>query len=122
MILFLISYITSHLEREELNELEDQGMTELLILKDLIVEFQKTAQKIAQDKAASNAKQTDLVQGITEEQRLLKEIETLELALSLQKESSQSNGDKKSVSGEAKDARQVHAPFQKCRISVQWKK
>ena len=76
MILFLISCITSHLEREELNELEDQGMTELLILKDLIVEFQKTAEKIAQDKAASNAKQTDLVQGITEEQRLLKEIES----------------------------------------------
>ncbi|KAK0156236.1 hypothetical protein N1851_000489 [Merluccius polli] len=103
---FLISHITSHLERAELNELEDQGTSELLILKDQIVELQQTAQKIAQEKATANAKQTDLVQETSEEQRLLKEIETLQLALSRQKESNQSNGDKTPQS----------------RISVQWKK
>ena len=39
----LISHVTMHLEREELSQLEDQGMAELLVLKDKIVELQQAA-------------------------------------------------------------------------------
>lgn len=43
----LISHITSHLEREELAELQDEGMAELLTLKDKIVELQQVAHNAA---------------------------------------------------------------------------
>lgn len=82
----LISYVTSHLEREELGELEDEGMTELLTLNDKINELQQVA-KTVQDKVTLIEKQTDSVEEhfaqTSEEERLEKEIESLQLALAL---------------------------------------
>lgn len=61
----LISHVTMHLEREELRELEDQGMAELLVLKDKIVELQQAALLREDNRGKeqrSGDKQTDVVQ------------------------------------------------------------
>lgn len=120
----LISHLTSHLEREELKELEDQGMAELLLLRDKIVEFQQVAQNSATEHAASNEKPTDLVEKQvvqpSETEQLKKEIETLQIALALSLQEKQSQ-----VSGGASSAKQEHAPAQLTpppRLSLQWNK
>lgn len=106
-----ISNFIGHLERE-LGELEDQGMTELLILKDTIVELQMAAQNSEPQQLDSDAKQKDLVQEHvvqpSETERLQKEIETLKLALalSLLEKPNQTSGATKLVSGDGNSAKQ----------------
>lgn len=100
----LISHVKSHLEGGELSELEDQGMAELLTLKDKIDELQQAAQSSVLERVASEANQTDVQEHVIqplEGERLKKEIETLQLALalSLQEKPNQIYGTKQSVSG-----------------------
>ncbi|KAK5621969.1 hypothetical protein CRENBAI_009229, partial [Crenichthys baileyi] len=64
------------IEREELCELEDQGMAELLALKDKITELQQLPESRA-------AKQTNFVQEESTKEQLRKEITALQIALEL---------------------------------------
>ena len=122
----LILHVTRHLEREELKELEDEGMAELLILRDKIVELQQAAQNGAPEQAASDAKQIDMAQEQvvqpSEGERLQKEIEKLQLALALsqQEKQNQTGGAKKS---EGHSAKQEHVSAQQTpqpRVSLPW--
>lgn len=126
---FLISYITNHLEREELDELEDQGMSELLGLKDKIIELQHSPQNTAPEQAASDVKQTEVVQEQvvqpSEEELLKKEIERLQqaLAFSQQEKPNQSSETKKSVDEGVNIVEINHTPaqqFPQPRLAVQW--
>ncbi|KAG7478880.1 hypothetical protein JOB18_011456 [Solea senegalensis] len=123
----LIAYITMHLEREELTELEDQGMAELLTLNDKIVELQQVVK--AQEEATLSKKQADYVEEEaaqpSEEGRLEKEIQSLQLALalSLQEKAKQTRETKKSVNGESNRVSHDHVSAQQTpqpRISLQW--
>lgn len=113
----LISYIIQHLEREELGELEDEGMSELLILKDKIFELQQAAQNGTSGHKTSDTNQTDEVQEqvgeASEEEQLIKEIETLQLALALsrQNKAKQPSTAKLSMSVGDNSAKQTPPPF-----------
>lgn len=102
----LITMISSHLQRDELGELEDQGLAELLYLKDKIQEYQDTGELTVRDslpqlevlqvqtpqselKDTVNQSNDQVIQqkkadNETDEQiKLAKEIETLQLKLML---------------------------------------
>lgn len=125
----LIVHVTRHIEREELSELEDEGMVELLTLKDKIDELQQAAQNSAVEQKNSDAKQTDSVQEQIiqppEGERLQKEIESLQLALalSLQEKANLNNKNQKSASENSNSAKGDHVPAQQTsqpRLSLQW--
>ncbi len=81
---FLISVILRHIEREALEEIEDAGMSELLCLKDKISEIQRVNGNSDPDKHTTQTFKRvtlDLVAETTEQEKLKKEIETLQLAL-----------------------------------------
>lgn len=79
---FLISLIVKHLERNEVKDLEDGGMAELLMLKDKISELCEPIQSNPLKEAGSGVvhEQADLP---SEQERLLKELEAVKLALKL---------------------------------------
>lgn len=117
----LISLVTKHLNRESLSELEDQGMAELLLLKDKVVELQQGVKEIIQASGTIQTEPEPLVQP-SETERLQREIEELKLAfaLSRQEESNQSSEAKKSVGGKCSTAKQDNAPVPQPRLSLQW--
>ncbi|KAK0134191.1 hypothetical protein N1851_030232 [Merluccius polli] len=84
-----------YLNRDGVQELEDEGMTELLMLRDKISELQESAQANIPNQTGSGEAQTEEIQEqasqVSEEQRLKRELEavTLALKLSLQKDGSQ---------------------------------
>ena len=91
---FFIAHIGQYLNRDEVHELEDEGMTELLMLKDKISELQESAQANIPNQTGSGEAQTEIQEQasqVSEEQRLKRELEavTLALKLSLQKDGSQ---------------------------------
>ncbi|KAL3979220.1 hypothetical protein ACER0C_017770 [Sarotherodon galilaeus] len=101
----LISYIIQHLEGEELGELEDEGMSELLILKYKIFQLQQATQNSTSGHKTSDANQTDEVQE--------QEIETLQLALALsrQNKTKQPSGAKLTMGVGDNSAKQTTPPF-----------
>lgn len=120
----LISYITRHLEREELSELEDEGMSELLSLKDKIIDLQHSTQNRVPEQAVPDAKQAEAVQEPSGEELLKKEIERLQqaLAFSQPEKLKQTSGAKKSVDG-VNIVELDQAPTQQTslpRLAVQW--
>lgn len=118
----LISHVISHLEREELGELEDQGMAELLVLKDKIAELQQVTHGSALEYTTSNANQTTEMQEqiiqLSEEERLKKEIEALQLTLALSqlKKTNQTSGARQPVTGKYNSAKQIPQPC----LSLPW--
>lgn len=72
----LITLISCYIQREELEELEDQGMAELLHLQDKVAELQAACGASAAKQAEEQQKKKD-----EEEEKLLKEIEALQLQL-----------------------------------------
>lgn len=122
----LISHIAKHLEREELGELEDQGMAELLMLKDKIGEFQQAAEtstieKVATDLGQTNGSQKQVVQP-SEQERLQKELETLQLALELSLRQKRSTA-QESMSSEGNSTNQNHVPVHEIpqpHLSLRW--
>ena len=91
---FFIAHIGQYLNRDEVHEWEDEGMTELLMLKDKISELQESAQANIPNQTGSGEAQTEIQEQasqVSEEQRLKRELEavTLALKLSLQKDGSQ---------------------------------
>lgn len=81
---FLISVIVRHVEREASEELEDAGMSELLCLKDKISEIQSANGNSDSEKyTAQTSKRVTLdpVAETTEQEKLQKEIDMLQLAL-----------------------------------------
>lgn len=78
----LISLIVKHLDRYEVEDLGDGGMAELLMLQDKINELGESSQSSALDEASSGVvqEQADLP---PEQERLLKELEAMKLALRL---------------------------------------
>lgn len=75
---FLIAHIVKYIERDEVEELEDQGMSLLLNLKDKIVEIQLPIQP-----AIQNSVEPQQVAQVSEQEMLQKQIEALQLALQL---------------------------------------
>lgn len=65
----LVSHIIAHVERNELTELEDEGMSELLSLLDTI----RTLQEINRNDKSEQAKEND------EQEKLKRELEQLKL-------------------------------------------
>lgn len=90
----LISLIVKHIERETLEELEDAGMSELLCLKDKICEIQfGNSDPEKQTTHTSIRGALDQVAENVEQERLQKEIDTLQLALQKLIEQKQGAGD-----------------------------
>ncbi|XP_068115048.1 uncharacterized protein [Hyperolius riggenbachi] len=126
---FIIVHIMSYLEREELCELEDQGMSELLMLQDKVKELQQSYRDSTQKQAASEETQADVVQGqvvpLSEAEQLKKEIEALQLKLTLaqQEQTNQISEAKKSVRGGDKHWNEGRVPalqtFQH-HVPLQW--
>lgn len=81
---FLISHIVRHVERDEVNELEDQGMSFLLNLKDKIAEIQLSIeiQPIIQNPVELRQPEGHVAQ-MSEQERLKKQIKALQLALQM---------------------------------------
>lgn len=94
---FLISHIVKYIERDEVQELEDQGMSFLLNLKDKIVEIQLPLE--TQPAIQNSVEPKQLVQ-VSEQERLQKQIDALQLALqlSLQQTQSETKHEVKTVS------------------------
>lgn len=75
---FLIAHIVKYIERDEVDELEDQGMSFLLDLKDKITEIQLSNPNTVE----SQQKELHVTQ-MSEQEKLQKQIEALQLALQL---------------------------------------
>ncbi len=76
--------ILRHIEREALEEIEDAGMSELLCLKDKISEIQRVNGNSDPEKHTTQTFKRvtlDPVAETTEQEKLKKEIETLQLVL-----------------------------------------
>lgn len=78
---YVISTLVRHFEREGLEELEDGGMSELLCVRDKICELQLGGENISEQQTAQVVQNATLVVQVTEQERLQKEIDTLQLAL-----------------------------------------
>lgn len=81
---FLISVIVRHIERESLVELEDAGMSELLCLKDKISEIQRVNENSDPEKHTTQTSKRVTLEPVaetTEQEKLQKETDTLQLAL-----------------------------------------
>lgn len=79
---FVISVLVRHLEREGLTELEDEGMSELLCVRDKICELQQASENISgQPAQVLQGVTVDSVVQVTGQEKLQKEIDTLQLAL-----------------------------------------
>lgn len=80
---FVISVLVRHLEREGLEELEDEGMSELLCVRDKICELQQGGENISEQQTAQVVQSVtvDSVVQVIEQEKLQKEIDTLQLAL-----------------------------------------
>ncbi len=80
---FVISALVRHFEREGLKELEDEGMSELLCVRDKICELQQGSEYTSGQQTAQVVQQVNvdsIVQG-TEQENIQKEIDKLQLAL-----------------------------------------
>lgn len=109
---FLISHIVKHVERDEVNELEDQGMSFLLNLKDKIAEIQLPIeiQPIIQNPVELRQHEVHVAQ-MSEQERLKKQIEALQLALqlSMHPKQSESNHEVQGVSQNDQTVQSVSA-------------
>lgn len=97
----LISMISNHLQREELRELEDDGMAELLLLMDKIIQCQAVSETTLTENVSQPTEQVNMSQKQDEcqqsqanekneeQMRLSQEIEALQLRLSLMKRQSE---------------------------------
>lgn len=94
----LITLISNHIQREELEELEDNGMTDLLLLKDNITELQEAATLI-QQKTQEAELQEEQRKKEEKQERIRKEIEALQLQLA---ETQKQNEEDKLVNREIK--------------------
>lgn len=81
---FVISVLVRHLEREGLEELEDEGMSELLCVEDKICELQQGGENISEQQTAQVVQSVtvDSVVQVIEQEKLQKEID---IAVSLAK-------------------------------------
>lgn len=64
----LVSYIIQYIKRDEINELEDEGMSDLLVLMDMIKTVQEASKNFTSERAQDN-----------EEEKLKEELEQLKL-------------------------------------------
>lgn len=80
---FVISALVRHFEREGLKELEDEGMSELLCVRDKICEHQLGSEYTSEQQTAQVIQQVsvDSVVQATEQEKLQKGIDKLQLAL-----------------------------------------
>lgn len=122
----LIAHVTRHLEREELLALEDQGMAELLSLRDKITELRQGVQTSEQNQASPGAApglgQKELVE-LSETERLRKELEMLKLSLSLSLHEKSNQTAKQTHGGEDNIGKQNVASVPQPptnNVSVQW--
>ncbi len=81
--LFVISALVRHFEREGLKELEDEGMSELLCVRDKICELQQGSEYTSGQQTAQVVQQVnvDSIVQATEQENIQKEIDKLQLAL-----------------------------------------
>lgn len=77
----VISTLVKHFEREGLSELEDEGMSEFLCLRDKISELQQNTENISGPQITQQGVAVDSVEQVTEQELLQKEIDNLQLAL-----------------------------------------
>lgn len=79
----VISVLVRHLEREGLKELEDEGMSEMLCVKEKICELQQGSKYTSEQQTVQVVQQrtVDPVVQATEQEKLQKEIDMLQLAL-----------------------------------------
>ncbi len=80
---FVISALVRHFEREGLKELEDEVMSELLCVRDKICELQQASEYTSEQQTVQVVQQVivDSVVQATEQEKLQKEIDMLQLAL-----------------------------------------
>ncbi len=80
---FVISALVRHFEREGLKELEDEGMSELLCVRDKICELQQGSEYTSGQQTAQVVQQVnvDSIVQATEQENIQKEIDKLQLAL-----------------------------------------
>ncbi len=80
---FVISALVRHFEREGLKELEDEGMSELLCVRDKICEPQQGSEYTSGQQTAQVVQQVnvDSIVQATEQENIQKEIDKLQLAL-----------------------------------------
>ncbi len=80
---FVISALVRHFEREGLKELEDEVMSELLCVRGKICELQQASEYTSEQQTVQVVQQVivDSVVQATEQEKLQKEIDMLQLAL-----------------------------------------
>lgn len=124
---FLIAFIGRHVEREELKGLEDEGMAEMLMVRDKIDELKESVQASGPKDTMSTVAQPDKIPEraaqLLEQERLQKELEavTSTLKCSLQQNP---DADQVSVQMRGNSINQGQALVQQQlpqgRCSVQW--
>ncbi len=81
---FVISALVRHFEREGLKELDDEGMSEMLCVRDKICELQQGNEYTSEHQTAQVVKQVTVdSEQATEQKKLQKEIDKLQLALQI---------------------------------------
>lgn len=113
---FVIGQITQHIDKEEISELEDQGMSLFLSLRDKIAEVKTplqvaTTQVINALAASSTPPQPadSALSQVSGQDRLEKQLEALQLALQLSAQSQQHDGREQT---QAQNTLQHHTPTQ----------
>lgn len=118
----LISVIVKHLNREGVEELEDGGTAELLMLRDKISASRESMQSKAVDGAGPGVAQKQSVVP-PEQERLMKEVEAMKLALKLSLQENP-NANQESVNTSGSSSRQAEAlaqqQTQQTRFPFQW--
>ncbi|XP_033181946.1 uncharacterized protein LOC117152876 [Anabas testudineus] len=107
---FLISVIVKHLNRDEVEDLEDGGMAELLMLRDKISESRESIENRALDEAGLGVAQKQSVV-LSEQERLMRELEAMKLALKLSLQENPTAA-QESVNTSGSSTRQAEVPAQ----------